>query len=117
MCDPMTALMVAGTALKAGGSVMEGNASAKAAKENARQAEYAKIRVDQKAAVDVDAASREFALASGANQARIGASGVAATSFYDILADDAAQAALEVQKIYYDAESEKSGLSAKASAS
>lgn len=109
MCDPVSATIAAG-ALSATGSLISGDAASSAHKANAAQYEQQKLSVDQNTAIDVDAANRDYRLAVGRNNAAAGKSGVDPTAFYDILADDAAQANLTIQKIRYDGESAKNGL-------
>jgi len=108
--DPITMMLLVSTGLKVFGSLSKGSAEAKAHRANAAAAQAAKIATEQKAAVDVDTATRDYRLATARNQNSIGKSGVSAQSFYDVLADDAAQSNLEVQKIYFNADSRRTQL-------
>jgi hypothetical protein len=124
MCEPasiMTAVSVgstiAGTAasvVSAGsqvaGSLHAGEMKSGIASANARLFdEQAKARIE-KGKFDAQTAMRNYSRAKGTALSRIASSGVSAQSFYDVLADDAAEAALQRKAIKYGAQAEADNL-------
>lgn len=115
MCDPVSAL-IAGTVISAGGQMMggitayqQGNANAKALNSQA------KLR-EEKGKFDAEMADREFRRQAGVVRARVGSTGIEATSFSDIFADDAAEAALKKKAIKFGATVDANNLRFQASA-
>lgn len=113
MCDPVS-LTVGATVVKTGlsvaGSLAAGSAKDGAAKANASLLdEQAKSRLE-KGKYDEEIARRQYGRALGTNLAKIAGSGVDARSFYDVLADDAMEAALQRKSIRYGANAEAKNL-------
>lgn len=114
MCmEPIsTGLALASAGTKLVGGIMGGRAEAKAGRTNAQMladaanAREAKAAFDsdnrlKKAAFDIETSKRESSRKIGTVRANIGGSGFDAQSFSEVLADDAAEAALEVAAIKY----------------
>lgn len=105
MCIPMAALAVAATVastvVSAAGSMAAANAQAAAAESDARMLEDQAKQRKLKAEYDVGIAERDYRRDKGSRTAQIAASGIDPRSFDDVLADDAAEAALERQAIRY----------------
>lgn len=117
MCEPVsmgTALVTgAGMAVNAIGTAKQAKAQIKAGTQqaivseaNARMLEeQAELRLE-KAKFEIDARHRNYRRERGAARAKIASSGVDARSFYDVLLDDAAEAALERKALKWEAEQE-----------
>lgn len=108
MCDPVSAISAGVGAV---GAIAQGSSAAQTSSTNAAIHQYnaqvlrqnAEIK-RQKAEFDVGTSDREFKRVQGKSEAAIGASGIDARSFFDVLADDAAEHALERKTIRLNAE-------------
>lgn len=105
--DPITlGLMLGGGAISGFGRIFGGMAEARVRNENAAiQDHQADLRI-QKGEFDAAQAERRFERQQGEVVAQAGKSGVDAASFYDVLNDDASEAALEREAIRYTARNE-----------
>lgn len=114
--EPVSAgLAIAGAATKVVGGIMQGNAEADAANTNAallndmaaerekKAAFDAETRM-KKAAFDIETSKRAAGRQAGTVRAKVATSGFSQESFSEVLADDAAEAALEQSAIRYTAE-------------
>lgn len=112
MCiDPFTAMVIAGTAISAGGSIMQGNTAAalgEAQQRSYNQAADAESKsAGYEAAREFDQQNREQAAA----RARIGASGVAVTgSPATALAGNAGRGQLDLEAIRYGSQIKQNDL-------
>ena len=111
MCmDPVSAVLIAGTAVSAAGTIYGGISSKKAADANAAQAEQQAALRRQQALVDIETADRNQRRVMGKTLAAIGTSGVDARSFLDVINDDLQEGALEKIKIKYGGENDAKNL-------
>lgn len=108
-------MMLVGTGISAAGSIAGGISANKTAKANAAALEeQARLR-QEKGKYDIETQDRQFRRQQGKVLSAVGASGVSAASFLDILADDAAESALEKQAIKFGADADSSNLKRQAS--
>ncbi len=110
MCDPISIIAGASAGISAFGSIKSGKAAKKAGK--AQQAAYnemAKKRLE-KVAFDTEELTRSYTRKTGSNLAQIGTTGITRASFYDVLADDAAEFALAKDVVKYTGENEAAQL-------
>ncbi len=109
MCDPIS-IAVVGGGIQAFGSIKAGKAAKKSGKAQQRSFnEMAKDRLD-KVAFDTADLTRSYTRKTGSNLAQIGTTGITRSSFYDVLADDAAEFALGKDALKYTGEKEASQL-------
>lgn len=95
MCDPVSALIGVSTAINVAGSVTKGLAAKQTADTNAAALEQQIAQREEKAKYDVELADRKYRRQAGAVRAAIGSTNLDISSFSDVLADDAAESALE----------------------
>ena len=101
MCDPITAIAV----ISAGAGIF-GQVKAASAQKNAagkQQASYNKVADArlEKVTYDLAQLKRGYTLFKGTERASIGQTGLSATSFYDVIADNAAQFAVAKKAVVY----------------
>lgn len=102
MCDPASLFLassVASAGMGAVSSLQAGKAEDAAAKSNASAARAQGQLAVQKGVFDAEESKKRFEKNKGVVESRIATSGIDAASFYDILSDDAAEAALEQSAI------------------
>lgn len=106
MCDPISALLGVGTAVSTYGQIKQGQAAAKAGeREEQSYSELADRRLE-KVKYDIEQVTRDYTRKTGKNIAAIGQSGIAVTSFYDVLADSANELEREKAALRYTAKLE-----------
>lgn len=116
MCDIATGIMAVSAAMGAAGALHEGAAADAAGKgEAALYRAQAASRL-QKAEYDAELSRRKYERSKGTVEARAAGEGVDMQNFYDILADDAEEAALERAAIRWSAQSESAMLEYQAGA-
>lgn len=115
MCiEPVSTLLLIGTAVSVGSQIYSGVQTQKAAQTNAavqvQQAQQQAARVEEqvvvreeKAVYDTEQQSRQFARQQGSSIASASTTGVDIRSFADVFADDSAEAELESRAIRYGA--------------
>ena len=113
MCDPVSAIMFG---VQAAGAIAKGVQDSQAARANAAALETQKQARDQKAAFDTEQAGRKFERTQGATRAGIATTGIDVRSFYDVLADNASESALERKAIRYSADVDTANIEYQASA-
>ena len=116
MCDIATGLMGASAVIGAAGALKSGTAAKNQADSEAalyRSQQAARL---QKAEFDVETARRKYERNRGTVEARAADTGIDSANFYDILADDAEEAALERAAIRYTGKNEAAMLEYQASA-
>lgn len=103
MCiDPITALTIAGTAISAGGSLMQGQQAAAAAEAQAQATEQQRQAEQQASAFEAAQEYRKQQLQLSNARAQVGASGVGfAGSPTSVLTASAGQAQLDLEAIRY----------------
>lgn len=95
-------LMLAGTAIQAGGAIMQGNQQAALAEAQAQAQEQAALADARASDFEVMQETRKQGLLSANARAQVGASGVAlAGSPTEVLTSNAGQAAFDIQAIQY----------------
>ena len=105
--DPITlGLMLGGGAITAVGRLFAGFSEAKARNTSAALFDQQAIARIEKGEFDANASERRFRRQQGETVAAIGTTNINETSFYDVLMDDAAEAALERKAIRYTANAE-----------
>ena len=115
MCiEPVSTLLLIGTAVSVGSQIYSGVQTQRAAQTNAavqvQQAEQQAARVEQQAVVreekgvyDTEQQARQYTRQLGMNTAGAATTGVDIRSFADVFADDSAEAELESRAIRYGA--------------
>ena len=116
MCmDPVT-MMVAGTAISGAGQVFGGIQASRSSRANAAMLEQQAALRLAKGEADAADAQRRYDRAAGTTMATAAASGISIESFYDIFADDAAEASLERKRLKAGAAADAGNIRAQASA-
>lgn len=112
MCDLLTAAMVAGTALSAGGQIVGGIQSRNIANANARMMRAEAAREAQLGALRESQVRRDFRQKAGLQRAQIAASGVTLDSLtsLDLGADLATQGFLDAQSARLDSQGRQTQL-------
>ena len=105
MCDPVS-MMIAGTAISAGGQLIQGAQQSAAAERNAKMADYQGQVAEEQGKFKIEQAQRAFTLHQGQADAAIADSGISHESFDYVLRDDAQQSALEQAAIKYGTKQE-----------
>lgn len=114
MClDPIT-MMTVGTVISGAGTVLGGFSAMKTGRAQAAQLQQQAQLRQAKAQFDSEMVMRRFERNRGSKLAGIAATGISAESFYDVLADDAAEAALEREAIKFGATADVANLQARA---
>lgn len=117
MCiDPVSLTLISAGA-SAAGSLFSGFSSYQNGKANAAALEVQAKNREEKAKFDVERADNKFQRVQGTARNVAAASGIDVKSFYDVLADNAAESALEKEAIRYGAELDVSNLKSQAAAS
>lgn len=109
--DPVTAMLAIGTATKAVGSIVQGNAASAASKANAKIADQNATIVGQQASAREDQQRRRSAMELGRQAAAFAQSGVDPTSgsAMRVAADSAAQAELDALNLRYEGQMQAFG--------
>jgi hypothetical protein len=106
MCDPISGVMAVSAGVSLFGGIKSGNAAKKAG--SAQRAAYEKTASQrlEKVQYDVALAERSHKRQTGEAYAAMGTTGISRTSFYDVLADSAAEQKLEIGSIVYTGKNE-----------
>lgn len=102
--------MLVGTAVGAYGQIKQGQAAKNAGEREQQSYEALAARRLDKVKYDIDQVTRDYTRAAGKNIAAIGQSGIAITSFYDVLADNANELEREKAALRYSANQEAAQL-------
>lgn len=110
MCDPVSALVAVSAGTSLYGSIKSGNAAKKAGSK--QQQSYNRLADERLKKVEFDVATAEsgYRRDVGKNLAAIGQTGIARTSFYDVLADSAQELQLQKDAIKYSGQQEATQL-------
>lgn len=110
MCIDPVSMMVIGTVASAGSQLVGGMSSMSTANSNAKALQQQAYLREQKGEYDVEQADRRFRREQGKVLAGLAVSGVDASSFYDVLNDNASESALEKKTIRYGATADANNL-------
>ena len=116
MCDPVTAVAIAGSAMTAYGQIQQGRAAEKAAEYNAEVANIQAKDAINRGNIEAEKQSLKAQQVAGAQRAAMGASGaqVDSGSFADILLDTATTGEKDAQTIRTNAMRQAWGLESQA---
>ena len=99
VCDPVTIMVVASTAMSAMSSIKEGQAASSEAKYQSTIADQNATRAREQTNADLETQDKDRRLRRGASVASAGASGVGVDSFGDVMASSAMQEQLDMLTI------------------
>lgn len=116
MCMDPVSVMTIGAVVGAAGSLHAGASKASQARGEAALYESQAAARIQKAEFDAETSRRRYERNKGAVEARAAGTGLQMENFYDILADDSAEAALERAAIRWSAQNEATMLQYQAGA-